>query len=99
MNAQLSFSLPVKQDMVELASPELWERMKEEYGVLSLYPDGHIMAKLRPRLGSRMQCSRDIPGLRDGVQGGDGRTGDPAAEAAPQGGLHHAGRRVRTYPG
>ena len=42
--------------------------MKEEYDLLSLYPDGHVMAKLRPRLGRKIQCSRDIPKLPDGAR-------------------------------
>jgi error-prone DNA polymerase len=39
--------------------------MQEEYNTLSLYPDGHIMAKLRSRF-ANMYCSRDIERLRDG---------------------------------
>ena len=68
VNTQLFLPLPVQQDIVELASPGEWERMKEEYNLLSLYPDGHIMAKLRPRLGRKMQCSRDIAGMTDGTR-------------------------------
>lgn len=68
VNTQLFLPLPVQQDIVELASPGEWERMKEEYDLLSLYPDGHVMAKLRPRLGRQMQSSRDIPRLGDGAR-------------------------------
>jgi error-prone DNA polymerase len=68
VNTQLFLPLPVQQDIVELASPGEWERMKEEYNLLSLYPDGHVMAKLRPRFRRGMQCSRDIPKLRDGAR-------------------------------
>ena len=49
VNSQLALPLPVEQDMTELAAPDTWERMKEEYNVLSLYPTGHIMAHLRSR--------------------------------------------------
>jgi error-prone DNA polymerase len=66
VNSQLSLSLPVKQDLVELEAPTEWERMKEEYGVLSLFPGGHVMAKLRPYLNKNWHCSRDIPRLQDG---------------------------------
>jgi len=66
VNTQLFLTLPVAQDLVDLASPGDWDRMKEEYDLLSLCPDGHVMAKLRPRFRGRLQCSRDIPGLRDG---------------------------------
>ncbi len=67
VNTQLFLPLPVQQDIVELDSPGEWERMKEEYDLLSLYPDGHVMAKLRTRF-SQMQSSRDIPRLRDGAR-------------------------------
>ena len=49
INSQLPLPLPVEQDLVELDAPGEWERMKEEYNVLSLFPAGHIMARLRPR--------------------------------------------------
>ena len=67
VNSQLFLPLPVKQDLVELEAPSDWQRMKEEYGVLSLYPTGHIMAKFRPHLMKNLLCSRDIPQLRDGA--------------------------------
>ena len=68
VNSQLSLPLPVKQDMVELDAPSEWERMKEEYNVLSLFPAGHIMASLRPRFNSDMCCSKDIAQLADGAE-------------------------------
>jgi error-prone DNA polymerase len=68
VNSQLGLSLPVKQDIVELNAPSEWERMKEEYGILSLYPSGHIMAKLRPHLKPGICCSKDIAGLGDGAE-------------------------------
>jgi len=68
INSQLLLSLPVKQDLVELSAPSEWERMKEEYNVLSLFPDGHIMAKLRPRFPGNLCCSRDIARLGDGAE-------------------------------
>ncbi|HSW56765.1 MAG TPA: OB-fold nucleic acid binding domain-containing protein, partial [Dehalococcoidales bacterium] len=67
VNTQLFLKLPVQQDMVELAAPGDWERMKEEYSLLSLFPSGHIMARLRPHFNSGMQTSRDIPHLKDGA--------------------------------
>jgi error-prone DNA polymerase len=68
INSQLSLPLPVKQDMVDLAAPGDWERMKEEYNVLSLFPAGHIMASLRSRFHAGVRCSQDIGGLRDGAE-------------------------------
>ncbi len=67
MNAQLPLHLPVEQDKVDLLSPSEWERIKEEYSVLSLYPSGHIMAKLRPHFNDGFHTSRDINKLRDGA--------------------------------
>jgi error-prone DNA polymerase len=66
INSQLPLPLPVAQDLVELDSPGKWESMKEEYNVLSLFPAGHIMAMLRPRLSRELSCSKDIPRLKDG---------------------------------
>jgi error-prone DNA polymerase len=67
INTQLPLNLPVAQDMVELKAPTDWERMREEYNVLSLYPGGHIMATLRPRFNGGFSTSRDIEKLRDGA--------------------------------
>jgi error-prone DNA polymerase len=61
--------LPVKQDMVELEAPTDWESMKGEYSVLSLFPGGHIMAKLRASLNIKgLKSSRDIEGFADGAR-------------------------------
>ncbi len=68
VNSQLPLALPVEQDLVELKSPSRWENMKDEYGVLSLFPAGHIMASLRPRFDNDVLCSKDIAGLADGAE-------------------------------
>jgi error-prone DNA polymerase len=67
INSQLPLPLPVAQDMVELANPSDWERMKEEYNILSLFPAGHIMARLRPRFNGGFRTSQDIDKLGDGA--------------------------------
>jgi error-prone DNA polymerase len=67
VNSQLPLPLPVAQDLIELEAPGYWERMKEEYGVLGLFPAGHIMARLRPNFGPEVRCSRDIERLGDGA--------------------------------
>jgi error-prone DNA polymerase len=66
-NSQLPLPLPVSQDMVVLPRLSEWDSMKEEYNVLSLYPAGHIMAKLRPRFNGGFRTSRDIEKLRSGA--------------------------------
>jgi error-prone DNA polymerase len=68
VNSQLPLPLPVKQDLVELDAPGEWERMKEEYNVLSLFPAGHVMAKLRPRFDGDFCCSKDIEHFYDGAE-------------------------------
>jgi error-prone DNA polymerase len=67
VNSQLPLPLPVTQDMIELPRPGAWESMQDEYGVLSLYPGGHVMARLRHRLNKNLITSRDIAGLGDGA--------------------------------
>jgi error-prone DNA polymerase len=67
INSQLPLPLPVAQDIVALAAPSDWDRMKEEYNVLSLFPTGHVMAHLRPRFTNGFRTSQDIESLRDGA--------------------------------
>lgn len=68
VNSQIPLPFPVEQDMVDLDSPDSWERMVEEYDVLSLFPGGHIMASLRPRFGGHVSSSKDITLLKDGAE-------------------------------
>jgi len=68
VNTQLSLSLPVEQDLIELESPGEWERMKDEYGILGLYPTGHVMAKMRHQFNGSFCTSRDIDKLKDGAE-------------------------------
>lgn len=68
VNSQMFLPLPVAQDMAELAAPDGWERMQEEYRVLGLFPAGHIMAGMRPRLNAQVISSRDIAKLGDGAE-------------------------------
>jgi len=67
INQQLLLPLPVEQDLVELSPPGDWERMKEEYSLLSMFPAGHIMSRLRTRFGKGFCTSRDIEGLASGA--------------------------------
>jgi error-prone DNA polymerase len=67
VNSQLPLPLPVAQDMVALSAPTNWDSMKDEYKVLSLFPAGHIMAKLRPRFNGGFRTSRDIEKLGNGA--------------------------------
>ena len=49
---QQALQLPVGQDMAELPPLGEWETMAGEYRTLGLYPQGHLMATLRPHLNS-----------------------------------------------
>jgi error-prone DNA polymerase len=68
INSQLSLPLPVQQDMAALQNPSDWEKMQGEYNVLSLFPAGHIMSRVRPRFREKMTCSKDIPRIKDGAE-------------------------------
>jgi error-prone DNA polymerase len=68
VNAQLSLSLPVEQDLVELESPSDWERMKDEYSMMGVYPTGHVMAKMRSQFKNGFSTSQDISRLKDGAE-------------------------------
>ena len=65
---QQSLELPVVQDMVQLPLQSQGEIMAGEYHALSLYPKGHLMAALRPRLDPKMLTSQDAAGLTDGME-------------------------------
>ena len=66
INTQQSFPLPVEQDMAKLPDQSEWESMGEEYRILGLYPEGHLMAMARPYLGREILSSRDIESKADG---------------------------------
>ncbi|MCK9525347.1 MAG: OB-fold nucleic acid binding domain-containing protein, partial [Limnochordia bacterium] len=66
LNSQLPLPLPINQDIIELQNLNSWERMQEEYSTLDLFPSGHIMASLRPRLDKSLITSRDIASLKHG---------------------------------
>jgi error-prone DNA polymerase len=66
VNIQLPLQLPVMQDFIELEAPGVWERMREEYAVLGLSPNGHVMAQLRSRFNGFF-TSKDIARLRNGT--------------------------------
>ena len=65
-NTQPPLPLPVEQDMAELPEQSQWETMGEEYRILGLYPEGHLMALARPHLRPGILSSRDIEARADG---------------------------------
>jgi error-prone DNA polymerase len=66
INTQQPLPLPVEQDMAELPEQSQWETMGEEYRILGLYPEGHLMALARPYLRPGILSSRDIESKADG---------------------------------
>ncbi len=68
INSQLPLALPVEQDLIDLEAPGDWENMKGEYNVLSLFPAGHIMSKIRPGFSAEVRSSRDIDRMVDGAE-------------------------------
>ena len=66
INTQQPLPLPVEQDMAELPEQSEWETMGEEYRILGLYPEGHLMALARPHLRPGILSSRDVESKADG---------------------------------
>ena len=66
INTQQLLPLPVEQDMVKLPEQSQWETMGEEYRILGLYPESHLMALARPYLRPGILSSRDIESKADG---------------------------------
>ena len=68
VGVQQMLPLPVEQDFVNLPPLSDWEVMTGEYRILGLYPDGHIMAHIRPHLSSNVLPSHKVPGLEEGAE-------------------------------
>ncbi|MFQ5860447.1 MAG: DNA polymerase III subunit alpha [Dehalococcoidia bacterium] len=65
---QLALPLSVEHDRIELPTLTEWERMQGEYRTMGLYPNGHVMAHLRPSLPKEAVSSEDIPHLEEGQE-------------------------------
>jgi len=65
---QLALPLPVIQDLAPLPELSSWERMEGEYRTMSLHPNGHVMAHLRPSLPRRVITSLRVQSIKDGVE-------------------------------
>jgi len=59
--------MPVEHDMVALPDQSEWDLMMAEYDTMGVYPDGHIMAMLRPSLPRDVTTSDRLKGLPDGA--------------------------------
>jgi error-prone DNA polymerase len=65
---QLAFEMPVDQDMVALPDQSKWELAVGEYRTMGVYPGGHLMAFLRPKLPSDVRRSDELRNLADGTE-------------------------------
>lgn len=85
LGAQLPLEFPTAQDMAVLPEQNKWDRLIEEFKMLGLTPDRHLMEELRPILGGVFLRSTQLPGVPEGnhvlVAGKVERLQHPAAEA------------------
>ena len=65
---QQALEMPVEQDMARLPLLSGWESMAGEYQTMGLYPDGHLMVRLRPALGPDVLPSDEVLHVADGTE-------------------------------
>jgi len=65
---QLAFEMPVDQDMVALPDQSRWDLAVGEYRTMGVYPGGHLMAFLRPKLPADVRRSDELRKLADGTE-------------------------------
>ena len=63
---QLALPLPAVNPPAALTETSLVRRMLDEYAMLGLCPDGHVMELLRPQLGAEVLTSDGLLGSGDG---------------------------------
>ncbi|MSQ13666.1 MAG: DNA polymerase III subunit alpha [Dehalococcoidia bacterium] len=85
LGGQGALSLPSEQDTATLPQQTRWERMSDEYRMMGVTPDGHLMEELREELGPRFTTSSQLSALDEGafvlVAGMVVRLQHPAANA------------------
>lgn len=67
-NQQIALPLPVEQDNVQLQRLTPWEIMEGEYRTISLHPNSHVMAYIRPHLPNRVLSSETAKVLPEGTK-------------------------------
>jgi len=58
--------MPVEQDMITLPDESNWDRMIGEYSATGVYPQGHMMEKIRPHLAPTVIHSEEIRNYANG---------------------------------
>ncbi len=67
-NGQAALPLPLDSGAPELADFTAYERMSGEYEVMGIYPQGHLMDFVRPRLSRHVLPTTAVYGLEEGAE-------------------------------
>ena len=67
-NGQAALPLTLDSDAPELPDFTPYERMSGEYEVMGIYPRGHLMEFVRPRLGRHVLRTTEVYGLEEGAE-------------------------------
>ena len=67
-NGQAALPLPLDSGAPELPDFTPYEKMSGEYEVMGIYPQGHLMEFVRPRLGRSVLRTTEVYGLEEGAE-------------------------------
>ena len=67
-NGQAALPLPLDSGAPELTDFTAYERMSGEYEVMGIYPQGHLMEFVRPRLSRHVLPTTAVYGLEEGAE-------------------------------
>ena len=67
-NGQAALPLPMDSGAPELPDFTAYERMASEYEVMGIYPQGHLMEFIRPKLGRGVLPATAVCGLEEGAE-------------------------------
>ena len=67
-NGQAALPLPLEGGAPCLPDFTAWEKMAGEYEVMGIYPQGHLMEFVRPRLGRHVLPTAAVYGLEEGAE-------------------------------
>ena len=67
-NGQAALPLPLDDGAPCLPDFTAWEKMAGEYEVMGIYPRGHLMEFVRPRLGRHVLPTTGVYGLEEGAE-------------------------------
>ena len=67
-SGQAALPLPMESGAPELSDFTAYEKMAGECGVMGIYPQGHLMEVIRPRLGGGVLPTTAVCGLGEGAE-------------------------------